>query len=386
MHSRWFTAAAAVAVFVLAPPAHGADPLPPQLVRKASAQLPASGKFWIEGSYLYWTAKGDRLPALVTGGGTGALGAPGTTVLFGNSDVNDGWRSGGRLRLGYWFDPEKRRGVDAHFFVLGRTSTNFNASSDGSTVLAQPFFNPVLNVQDALLIASPGLLSGQISINETSSLYGAGGAYRTEFCANCAFGSISGILGYRYLHLRDKLKISRASVGLAGGILAGVTFAGDDQFATTNDFHGIDLGLNGEINRGPWSLEWMTKIALGATLTDLSISGSNTVTAGGVPVVTAGSLLTQPTNIGNFSRSRFAAVPEISAKLGYQVTQNIRAFVGYDFMYWTGVVRPGGAIDTTVNISQAGGGALIGATRPLQQFGASDYWAHGVNLGVKATF
>ncbi len=129
----------------------------------------------------------------------------------------------------------------------------------------------------------------------------------------------------------------------------------------------------------------MTKVAVGATFTDLSISGSTAVTFGGVTTVTAGNLLALPTNIGNFSRDRFSAVPEVSAKLGYQIMPNVRAFVGYDFMYWTGVVRPGGAIDTTVNTTQLGG-ALTGAARPLPQFNASDYWVHGVNLGVKAAF
>jgi hypothetical protein len=79
-------------------------------------------------------------------------------------------------------------------------------------------------------------------------------------------------------------------------------------------------------------------------------------------------------------------VPEVSAKLGYQVTPNIRTFVGYDFMYWTSVLRPGGAIDTTVNASQAGGGVLVGAARPLPQFTTSEFWVHGVNVGVKADF
>jgi hypothetical protein len=157
---------------------------------------------------------------LVTQGGTGALGAPGTTVLFGNSAVNDDWRSGARVRLGYWFDPGKRSGVDAHFFMLGHSSTDFSAATDGSTLLARPFFNPTINAQDAFLIASPGLLSGRISITETSRLYGAGGTYRSELCTNCAFGNVSGLIGYRYLHLRDKLQISTAGVGLPAGFLA----------------------------------------------------------------------------------------------------------------------------------------------------------------------
>ena len=269
--------------------------------------------------------------------------------------------------------------------MLGQGSTGFNASSAGAPLLGRPFFNVGLNVQDALLIASPGVLSGQIAISDASRLYGFGGAYRRELCAGCALGSVHGFLGYRYLHLRDKLQISTASLGI-GGPAAGFTFTGVEQFATTNDFHGLDLGLNGEMSRGPWSLEWTTKVALGATLTDLSISGLNTVSAGGAPVVTAGNLLAQPTNIGSFNRNQFSVVPEISAKLGYQITSNIRAFVGYDFIYWTCVTRPGGATDIAVNPSQLGGGALVGSARPAPQFNATDYFVHGANIGVKATF
>ncbi|MET0723229.1 MAG: BBP7 family outer membrane beta-barrel protein [Tardiphaga sp.] len=103
-------------------------------------------------------------------------------------------------------------------------------------------------------------------------------------------------------------------------------------------------------------------------------------------MVTAGSLLAQTTNIGNFSRDRFSAVPEVSAKLGYQVTPNIRAFVGYDFMYWTVIIRPGDAIDTTFNPTLFPPVLFAGAARPAPRFDTSDYWVHGANIGVKATF
>lgn len=239
-------------------------------------------------------------------------------------------------------------------------------------------------MRDSLLIASPGLLSGQVSMSETSRLYGAGGAYRTELCTSCAIGSVNGFFGYRYLHLHDKLQVS--STGIGAGFLAGSTFATNEAFATTNHFHGLDLGLNGELRQGPWLLEWLAKVAVGATLNDLSISGSSSVTTGGVTTVTAGGLLALPTNIGDLSRTRLAAVPEFSAKLGYQITSTIRIFAGYDVMYWTGVLRPGGAIDTTVNATQIGGGALVGTARPTAQFDTSNYWAHGANFGIKAAF
>ena len=143
----WLAAVGAFAVTLAAQPGEAADQAPPRPFTKASTS-PPGGSFWIEASYLYWSAKGDRLPALVTQGGTGVLGAPGTVVAFGDSDVNGGWRSGARVRLGYWFDPAKRSGVDAHFFMLDRSATDFAASSDGSILLARPFFNANISAQD----------------------------------------------------------------------------------------------------------------------------------------------------------------------------------------------------------------------------------------------
>lgn len=87
---------------------------------KALPAPPPTGAFWIELDYLAWTVKGDHLPPLVTTspagtplGVAGVLGAPGTTILFGNSAVNDDWCSGGRVSAGYWFDPGHTRGVEA---------------------------------------------------------------------------------------------------------------------------------------------------------------------------------------------------------------------------------------------------------------------------------
>jgi putative beta barrel porin BBP7 len=133
-----------------------------------------TGNFWGELEFLYWQTKGDKLPALVTSGGTGAIGAAGTSVLFGNSTVNEDWRPGGRIKAGYWFDSSHTSGVEAHFFGLADTSTRFNAASGGTPLLARPFFNTVINAQDALLIAAPGIVSGQVSASETSRLFGLG--------------------------------------------------------------------------------------------------------------------------------------------------------------------------------------------------------------------
>ena len=386
-------AAAALSAASLAP-ATAADLQSKPILKAPILKAPprqAGGGFWISGEYLAWDVKGDKLPALVTTSppGTpqaqaGVLGAAGTSVLFGGDSVNEGWRSGARVRAGYWFDPQHVTGLEGHFFILGRKATDFAASSSGSPILARPFFNASSGSQDASLLAFPGVASGSISISETSQLIGAGGVYRTQFCSSCLFGSVSGLVGYRFLRLRDNLAINDSAL-LLSGVLAGATISTSDQFQTTNYFHGLDLGLTGEIANGPWSVTWLAKVALGGTFTDGSISGSNTVAFGG-STVGAGGLLAQPTNIGSHSGNRFAVAPELNVNLAYQLTGNLRAFAGYSVLYWTGLVRPGGTIDTTVNPTQLGGGPLVGAARPQAQFATTDYWAQGLNLGLAYSF
>ena len=350
---------------------------------KAPAPPPhAGGSFWAEAEYLYWQTKGDGLPALVTTGVTGILGTPGTSVLFGQSTVNEDWRSGVRVRGGYWLDPTRSMGIEAHFFGLENASTNFFASSSGTPLLARPFFNTAINAQDAELIASPGIVAGQVSANETSRLLGAGIAFRKQLCEACAIGPITGIIGYRYLHLRDELGIS-SSVNAAQ---LATNFAVSDQFETRNNFHGLDLGVTGRIASGPWRFEWLAKVALGATFTNIAVNGSTAVTVGGITTAASGGLLALPTNMGNFNNERFSVVPELDVRIGYQFSPQLRAVVGYNFTYWTGVVRPGGVIDTTVNPTQLLPGTLVGTARPAPRADSSDFWAHGVSAGLAYNF
>src|SRR5262249_10604760 len=106
--------------------------------------------------------------------------------------------------------------------------------------------------------------AGSVAINDTSRLLGAGAAYRTEFCRSCAFGSVSGLIGYRFLRLRDSLVFSSTNVPIGVNFIPGTTIAVTDQFDTTNSFHGVDLGLTGDIANGPWKLTWLAKLAIGA--------------------------------------------------------------------------------------------------------------------------
>jgi len=378
---KLFFASLCLAVGLASVPAMAAD-------SAADATASAANRFWVGAEYLRWTVKGDKLPALVTTSppGTpqtqaGVLGFPDTAVLFGNSTVNDGWRSGGRTQAGFWFDDRRTSGIETSFFQLGDASTDFRASSDGNPFLARPFLDAATTRQNALLIASPGLVSGQIAANETSHFLGAGLLYRREICA-CGVGDrISGLVGYRFLRASDRLNISTNQVSTIVG-LPGFTIAATDRFETSNNFHGLDLGLTGELSRGRWALEWLTRVALGANLSDARIKGESTIDG----MSSAGGLLALPTNIGHVRENHFAVVPDVSVKISYQVAPGIRIHTGYSFLYWTNVIRPGGVIDTSVNPTQLPPGALAGPASPQPRFNRSDFWAHGFNFGLVFNF
>src|SRR5215467_4057028 len=211
---RHIGAAAIAAIIAVGLMPAGAADLPVKAIYKAP-RPPLSGGFWIGAEYLLWSAKGDKLPPLVTTSpaGTlqpqaGVLGTPGASVLFGDSGVNDRWRSGARVSAGYWFDPQRTMSIEAHFFILNPNSTGFAASSNGNPILARPFVDATTGLPAAQLIAFPGFTAGSVAINDTSRLLGVGAAYRAEFCRSCAFGSVGGLIGYRYLHLRDSLVIA----------------------------------------------------------------------------------------------------------------------------------------------------------------------------------
>jgi hypothetical protein len=166
---------------------------------------------------------------------------------------------------------------------------------------------------------------------------------------------------------------------------------------------------------GPLSLLAEGELALGDMhetvsifgVTSISTTASNTpttpfVTAGGFPAnigtgapavntttntVTAGGMFAQATNGGRYSRDFFAIVPEVTLKVGYDVTQHLRASVGYNFLYMNQVARPGALIDRSINPALLGlPSSNAGVARPLFVFNESDFWAQGVNLSMEIRF
>lgn len=86
-------------------------------------------------------------------------------------------------------------------------------------------------------------------------------------------------------------------------------------------------------------------------------------------------------------------MPEVGFTLGYQVCSWCRATVGYNFLYWSNVIRPGGVIDRGVNATYqpfspisptfTQNGVVAGVPARPAVFNGSDFWAQGLTLGLE---
>ncbi len=352
---------------------------------------------WATGEYLNWRLRSVSVPPLVT---TAPAGAPGTlldpssTVLFGGSNILENWQSGFRFRAGMWF-PDGTSGIDVAFFHIDVTSEHHSFGSDGAQGLFQPFFNTAIGTEDARLVAftdpvAGPLLAGTVSTVTQSMLWGAEANYRCGWGMGLG-GRLDALIGYRYLQLHDRLTIDSRSTTLVpvGPAPAGTLITSTDRFDTIDQFHGAQVGFAGEWQIGLMSFGLRGTVAGGWTQQTVDISGATSArTPIGAITTVPGGLFAQTTNIGNHTRSQFSIVPEIGATLGYQVTNNIRIFGGYNLLYWTNVVRAGEQINRSINGTYiadpvTGTSAPSGAPAPWFQHREESFYVHGYSAGVE---
>jgi hypothetical protein len=197
------------------------------------------------------------------------------------------------------------------------------------------------------------------------------------------------------MQLREGLAIGEQTDFIApiGPFAAGDTISLGDLFNTHNDFYGGQIGARAELCRGKFFVDLRGMVALGDTNQVVDVSGATTTTLHGVSTVLPGGLLTASGpggSIGHFEHNTFSVVPELGLNLGYQVTSHIRAFVGYTFIYWTDVVRPGDQVNLNVNVQRlpGAGAAFNPAATPAPGFTLreTDFWAQGVSFGVEVRY
>jgi hypothetical protein len=187
--------------------------------------------------------------------------------------------------------------------------------------------------------------------------------------------------GYTYSNLESSLGLNTTSVDLFTGniIPNGTVFDTRDLFETENEFHGGHLGILSSVVRNRLSLSTLAKISFGNMSQSSNIQGSTTESFDGMSSTTSGGIFSQDSNIGRLEQDTFAFIPELGVKLGYDVTQNLQATVGYTFVMWSSVALAGEQMDRTVDLVQA-------TTRPAPALIDSSFWMQGIDLGLNYRF
>jgi hypothetical protein len=156
---------------------------------------------------------------------------------------------------------------------------------------------------------------------------------------------------------------------------------------TSSSFYGGQVGVEGRWQRDRLTLDGRAKLALGVTNHQLSVEGFQVVHTVPDNATTGyvGGLLALRNNIGDRERDVFSVVPEVSVTVGYYVTDRLRATLGYNFLYWSHVVRPGDQIDPVLNVNQIPNFAKFpdNPDRPRPLFQSTDFWAHGITAGLE---
>lgn len=361
-----------------------------------------AGKYWFDAGYIYWTAKGQNLPALVTTAPlgnprtqAGVLGQPGTSVLYGDGKYNNNWRSGFYLNAGLWLDACQKCGLEGNFFFLGNSNQGGTfGCPPGVTspdIVSRPFTNALTGAGDTQLVCFPDILTGSVGVSNESRVIGGGVNFIKNLCCGPC-GRFDLILGYQYFRLEDEVVIREDLTSLPGqtNVPTGTRFLVEDRFKTTNDFHGGNIGFKFERRFGKAYVGVRSSVALGVNRQTYDIGGSTTITTpGGTPQTFNGGLLAQPSNIGHYTKNSFAVMPQIGLKLGYQVGPRTRAYVGYDFMYLSNVARAGDQIDLRVNptqIPRLNGNTPTGPALPAFEQKTTDFWMQGIRVGVEFRF
>jgi hypothetical protein len=308
------------------------------------------------------------------------------------------------------------------------------AGSADLPILARPFFDSTFG-NTSLVLGGPGTGISSAVVTTSSQTWGIEASaiwnlFRTA-PGEKWFLTLDGFIGYKFAELRETLAVSSVTA-INGGtttpvftinpatgfpILSGfvttpvvvpvggvtVTAPGqiaiNDRFTTSNLFNGTTVGFRGEARYGMFSLEAIGKIGMGDMHEILQISGFTYVqntTAPGTATMPAqpgnlgtayGGLLANASNIGRYQRDEFGFIPEATLNVGINLTQSISARVGYNFMYWNHVVRPGNEISPVVDSTSIPLSANYGKNgstpAPVIGWNHSSYYLMGVNFGME---
>jgi len=370
----------------------------------------AADRCWGRAEYLLWWVKSAPLPVpLVTTGDpnlgfdpqdpvnslniAGALGQPGTQVLAGGRDIGFPGLYGARLTVGCWVGEGETLAVEASGFVFGRRTNRFAVSDENGLPLYFPIFSEIAGDERGIPISDANRgFTGNAIVTSSVRLWGMELNGITPLTRGPGF-AIDAILGARYVDLMEQLAISNSTTD----VLFENRMLLNDAFSTRNQFYGTQVGAHVGVRSGGFSVDVTGKLGLGVTRQTVNVQGSITQ-FGPNPLdpprlgTSPGGLFAQPSNMGRSHANRFTLLPAVEVKAGYAFDDRTRVFVGYDILGWGQVVRPGNQVDRHVNLTQNavldpnGTGTLIGPAAPTPLQTRSEFWAHGISVGLEFLF
>ncbi len=382
------------------PPAAVAVTYPPTAVAPPTAPPPAmaccpEGLTCRHCEPLHWWASVEYSFGWINGVSTQPLlvatpvGGTVPTALFTGDNLNGGFRNGFQVRGGFWFDENEESGIDAGMLFLGGLATRGRAGDTPGFVVGRPFLNALTNAPDVQLVSTPGLVSGQARVDAVSSdFWGADVALRMMARCDCR-GRLDVLYGYRFLYYGDSVRVTEDLLPTVAPFAPGTRVGVVDSFTAQNQFHGMLFALAGEYRFDSWYIQGRGGVSFGGTFRRATVSGTTSVQAPqAATVVQPGGLLALSSNSGTFSAADWVFMPEASIRVGYQVRENVRLYVGYSFLYWPAVYRAADQIDPVVNpgLVPPQQVPLVGQVRPLFPDRQSGLWMQAVSIGLELRY
>jgi hypothetical protein len=364
---------------------------------------------WFDGGYRAMWIKDMRFQStLVTSG---------PVTLFGNQDVSFDTFNGVYANVGMWLNCRHTVGIEMNGFYFDRQDVTQTFASDatGAPALSRPITDALTLAPVNVIVSSPNVASGVVTINEASRLASAGvnGVFNIMNCENY---SVNALYGFRYIDLMESVDIAQTSTPLNGGTFtfggqtlpAGVGLSLADDFHTRNQFYGGLAGTRGEWRFGPLFVGASGSTSFGPDHQTTEITGRTTALVPGGATLPGGLLavgggtapvfapngqiaaLVPQGNIGRYTTNRFIIAPEVGAEIGLYVTDGIRLGVSYNFLYMSDVARPNRQIDTRINqkFVPASPAFGAGAGQPLPLFPVSqeDFHANAVTFTAEIRY
>jgi hypothetical protein len=352
---------------------------------------PVSAKLTLGAEAMLWWFQSSPTPVpIIT---DDVVGRANTNVLLGGGSVDTNPNPGFRLTMGYAISPAWS--LDASFFYVGNRSTSSDVRSSGqlgSTDLLVPFYNVVRNREDVTELSLAPFYSGTAQTELTNSMMGAEVNLGWRLSASKPWDT--GLFGgFRWWQLKEEYSITTSSPN--NPPQPADIWNTSESFDATNNFYGGQVGARASWTRDAWVFNGALQVALGAMVQSVDVNGSldtNNFSPTGATQTFPGGYFALPTNIGNHSRTVFAAIPELKLNIGYRFTPNATVSVGYDVLYASSVARPGKQLNRNINPTQSlsyTGDLPIAPTGPLQptfSFNSSSFWAQAISVALNVRF